>query len=111
MHQIGRWVITNDGARPRKSVPYQCFVSKRRIIERDHGRCIYCGKAKPGMHVDHVVPASSGGGRHADNLVTACGSCNQQKHNKRCAYESIILSVVAERNRAFGIDIASVATW
>lgn len=42
--------------------------------------CAYCGK--PAGEVDHIVPLTRGGTSEADNLTSACRSCNARKHNK-----------------------------
>jgi 5-methylcytosine-specific restriction endonuclease McrA len=75
----------------------------QRIAERDGGwRCHYCNQAlahpgQPGScrsdwrghwhpnghcwpHKDHVIPRAAGGSNRLDNLVLACGPCNQAKH-------------------------------
>lgn len=51
------------------------------IFARDDHTCQYCGAAGPDveLQVDHVVPASKGGGDEPTNLVTACRSCNRRK--------------------------------
>jgi 5-methylcytosine-specific restriction protein A len=59
------------------------------IFERDNYICWYCGKdtrpfiGKAVSHgtpsVDHITPLSKGGGHEADNLRTACMSCNMFK--------------------------------
>lgn len=56
-------------------------------IERKYkaqkAKCYYCGiSIKDGYHIDHVVPLSRGGSNWPDNLVLACPSCNNRKHNK-----------------------------
>ncbi len=54
-----------------------------KVFRRDHFKCQYCGL--DGLHnfenwliltVDHVHPHARGGGRHMENLVTACQPCN-----------------------------------
>ena len=54
------------------------------VLRRDGFRCRYCGQSPPYvvLQVDHVVPASRGGRRELENLVTACTGCN---HGKRDA--------------------------
>jgi CRISPR/Cas system Type II protein with McrA/HNH and RuvC-like nuclease domain len=42
------------------------------------GECHYCGSSFP-SEVDHVVPFSRGGETVRENLVAACGPCNQEK--------------------------------
>jgi len=60
------------------------------IYTRDGGHCVYCGHParRPGPGVkrapdlatlDHVVPRSSGGPLHRDNLVLACSACNNER--------------------------------
>lgn len=55
--------------------------SRREIIRRDKGACQYCGSKKDPT-IDHVLPTSRGGQNTWENLVTACGSCNQFKGNR-----------------------------
>jgi len=50
------------------------------IIERDEGRCIYCGATTTG--IDHVIPISEGGLTIPANGVCCCKSCNSKKSNK-----------------------------
>jgi len=54
-----------------------------KVFRRDQFKCQYCGL--DGQHnfenwliltVDHVHPHARGGGRHMENLVTACQPCN-----------------------------------
>lgn len=59
-------------------------VSKRlrfEIFRRDNHTCRYCGGAAPDVKltIDHVTPTALGGTDSADNLVTACASCNSGK--------------------------------
>lgn len=51
---------------------------KAQIIERDGGRCRYCGDTD-NLTLDHVRPKSRGGQYVASNLVTACRDCNRSK--------------------------------
>jgi 5-methylcytosine-specific restriction endonuclease McrA len=55
----------------------------RRILERDHYRCQYCGLDGMSnfensliMTVDFVQPRAKKGKKKPDNLVTACRPCN-----------------------------------
>jgi len=34
------------------------------------------------MHIDHIIPISRGGKTELNNLVVACGSCNENKRAK-----------------------------
>ena len=53
------------------------------LKRRDGNSCGYCGIAWPQLeyHVDHIIPASRGGGDELDNLVLACEFCNMAKHD------------------------------
>jgi hypothetical protein len=51
------------------------------VFARDDYICAYCG-SRDDLHVDHRVPVSRGGANSLDNLVTACGPCNQSKGMK-----------------------------
>lgn len=79
------------GFSPRHGRHLSCEPSHKRmgkqlrfmILARDNFRCRYCGatpKAKQ-LHVDHIVPISSGGSFDMSNLVTACNDCNTGKLN------------------------------
>lgn len=51
------------------------------VLKRDNFKCRYCGKTAEAveLEVDHVTPTALGGTDDADNLVTACGPCNDGK--------------------------------
>lgn len=52
-----------------------------RLLRRDHA-CHYCGWDDWTLReptADHKIPVSKGGGGTLDNLVLACGLCNQAK--------------------------------
>lgn len=54
------------------------------ILKRDGYRCRYCGRSGRlvQLEVDHVVAVAEGGTDDDDNLVTACGDCNQGKSSR-----------------------------
>ncbi len=60
---------------------------KRRIFQRDHWLCRYCGCNVHGRDplrtdfatIDHVEPLARGGLSIQDNMVTACRGCNEAK--------------------------------
>jgi 5-methylcytosine-specific restriction endonuclease McrA len=54
--------------------------SKRRLLERDHYCCVYCGKQA--TTVDHVIPRVDGGETTWLNTVSACLRCNGKKGSK-----------------------------
>ena len=45
------------------------------------GTCAYCG-ATDNLSLDHLIPRLRGGEDAADNLVTACRSCNSSKGSR-----------------------------
>ncbi len=57
------------------------------VLHRDRFRCVLCGdhparNAECILHVDHVIPWSSGGKTRADNLRTLCATCNVGRGNR-----------------------------
>lgn len=85
--------------------------SKRtRILARDHYRCQYCGK-RGGIFeltIDHILPASRGGGNSPDNLVAACFACNQRKGD-RTPEEARMPLLKNPAALTYGIDRAILA--
>jgi len=52
-------------------------------LERQHGRCFWCGeKVGETYHIDHVIPLAKGGKNLPDNVVIACAACNLSKGAK-----------------------------
>lgn len=58
------------------------YALRADVIERDGEICRYCGSTDGPWHIDHVVPLSKGGKSTLDNLVVACGPCNQSKGDR-----------------------------
>ncbi len=86
-------------------------VGAWRLMSRDGFRCAYCGLSplrneNVELHVEHVVAVSRGGGDNAANLITACAFCNLSKNDDRLGLEleKEILSIVADRNEAHGVN-------
>jgi 5-methylcytosine-specific restriction endonuclease McrA len=57
-----------------------------RIIRRDAGRCVYCGRKPAALEIDHVTPcahfpvdATASLVNDPANLVTTCAGCNGAK--------------------------------
>lgn len=57
---------------------------KRRIFDRDEGKCVYC-KSVENIEYDHITPVSRGGESTEDNLQLLCRSCNRAKRSKLAA--------------------------
>lgn len=51
------------------------------VLERDHGRCVYCRRSNVKLELDHVRPRATGSDR-LDNLVACCRDCNVAKANQ-----------------------------
>jgi hypothetical protein len=67
-----------------RNTPVRRSTGKRlrfEVFKRDYFTCRYCGAQPPDvvLVVDHVLPIASGGSNTLDNLITACGPCNQGK--------------------------------
>ncbi len=58
--------------------------SRANIYLRDKNRCQYCGRRLPATDLtfDHVTPASQGGRKDWENIVTCCIECNRRKGGK-----------------------------
>jgi len=63
--------------RPKRRVEY----SARNIFLRDDYRCQYCGRYFAGHQLtqDHWIPKKEGGKTTWENIVAACGPCNDKK--------------------------------
>ena len=57
-------------------------ITRKAVLARDSWTCQYCGKNKPGLTVDHVIPRSRGGESIWENIVAACAACNRRKGNR-----------------------------
>ena len=51
------------------------------VMQRDHFRCRYCGRSSETtiLEIDHLRSVADQGTNDAQNLVTACQSCNRSK--------------------------------
>lgn len=58
--------------------------TRANIYARDDYTCQYCRQRKEpeDLTFDHVVPASAGGTRSWENIVTACVDCNARKGSR-----------------------------
>jgi 5-methylcytosine-specific restriction endonuclease McrA len=59
-------------------------TNRHRILARDRYRCQYCGRRGTAfdLTLDHIMPKSRGGRTVAENLVTACQTCNNRKGDR-----------------------------
>jgi hypothetical protein len=59
---------------------------RRRVFQRDHGRCRYCGLVQVGQsavfHINHLIPRSRGGPTDESNLALQCPWCSLHKADK-----------------------------
>lgn len=53
----------------------------RHSLKKGRRRCHYCREERRGRTVDHIVPLARGGSNRKENLIPACGPCNQAKGN------------------------------
>jgi hypothetical protein len=51
------------------------------VKAKTNNRCGYCGCQSMRMQIDHIKPIMSGGTDDIDNLLAACGACNNYKMN------------------------------
>jgi 5-methylcytosine-specific restriction endonuclease McrA len=67
--------------------------TRKRVLERDHYRCIYCGLrigqrqdsrvlSRSDFTIDHILPKSRGGANTWVNTACACAACNQRKADR-----------------------------
>jgi 5-methylcytosine-specific restriction endonuclease McrA len=63
---------------------HQVPFSRANIYLRDRYQCQYCGNrfSASELTFDHVTPASQGGRKDWENIVTCCIQCNRKKGGK-----------------------------
>jgi len=76
--EVTPFVVLRDAGPQKHWKPGQ--PSRRRILDRDGHTCQYCGVRA--TTIDHVFPASRGGGNTWTNLVAACERCNTLKGDR-----------------------------
>lgn len=72
-------------------------TKRARVLKRCAGRCFYCltDLTLQTTTIDHFVPLARGGRNGLDNLVAACGACNNRKgarmpvNQEICRYEEV----------------------
>ena len=73
-------MITAAAWRPWQGRTASSYASNHAILTRDGHKCAYCGRYAD--TVDHILPASRGGGCTFGNLVAACRRCNGAKADR-----------------------------
>jgi 5-methylcytosine-specific restriction endonuclease McrA len=75
-------VKQTTGQHYRSEVPYEELL---KLLWQIPWECAWCHKKPPEvvLHVDHIVPASVGGGSKRPNLQFLCAKHNLTKSNKR----------------------------
>lgn len=80
-------------------------LTRRTVLARDQYTCQYCG-TQPGkthLTMDHVIPRSKGGLTIWENVVAACGACNQRKGNRPPADAGLALRSKPARPRYIAV--------
>lgn len=60
---------------------------RRRLLQRDGAACWWCSSPftdEDPPTIDHLVPHRAGGSSDDDNLVLACGPCNNHRERDHC---------------------------
>lgn len=82
-------------SRRSQPLPKNWEVTRRRILRRDHWICYVCGKGGA-TEVDHVVPASQGGGDEDGNLKAIhAAPC----HARKTALEGVKANPMAKTRK------------
>ncbi|PWI35371.1 HNH endonuclease [Vibrio albus] len=53
---------------------------RKEVLDLDRYRCNICGKVPEEKHIHHIIPISSHGSNHINNLVTLCYKCHNNQH-------------------------------
>jgi len=70
---------------------------RQRIMERDGHKCQFCG-ATENLEIDHIKPASLGGGNEDKNLRVLCQECNGKRNAELRWEHDGTLSRVTHKN-------------
>jgi hypothetical protein len=72
---------------------------KQAVAERASYCCEYClsqlSYSPDPFSVDHIIPRTSGGSNHLDNLAYACLGCNSRKFTSTTAIDPVTGQIVA----------------
>lgn len=89
-------------------------VKRLAVYLRDGFRCAYCGRdlhdSPPAdVTLDHLLPRCFGGSNDAENLVTACRSCNSQRADRKWreyATGGAVARIAKQRRRVLPLALA-----
>jgi hypothetical protein len=66
-----------------RNVPHTLTIGEwEETLNYFNNSCSYCGKSDEGLHQDHFIPLTKGGGFVKGNMIPSCPPCNYSKHNK-----------------------------
>lgn len=68
---------------------------RKRVLERDRGRCRFCGVDR-NLHLHHIVYRSQGGLHEESNLITLCFKCHETVHSDKKRWKPLLLGVLWE---------------
>ena len=64
------------------NLPHTLTVTQwKNIVKHFNNRCCYCGEELP-LQQEHFLALSKGGEYTVNNIICACGDCNNNKNNK-----------------------------
>ena len=87
---------------------------KKVLFNRDSWKCQYCGLelCYSAITVDHIYPASRGGGTTWKNCVAACRNCNNNKGNRTPEEAGMnLLKQPIEPNTLHYWDLSRSSVW
>jgi 5-methylcytosine-specific restriction endonuclease McrA len=82
---VGYYVANVNFQSRRRVAKYEGVVTAKdwfQILKENQNKCVYCGRSKVKLTMDHVIPISKGGKHEPSNVLPACLSCNIRKGSK-----------------------------
>lgn len=100
--EIGSILVVDTKSWVLKDFNYAPFT-KELLYKRDRHVCAYCGSLfkERFLTMDHVRPVCQGGITSWQNIVTACGTCNQRKAGRTPAQARMELLYVPYKPNRF----------
>lgn len=99
-------------------IPFRAKIplNRRTLMARDKHKCQFNDCTRVGNTIDHVKPRSRGGQHHWDNVVAACGPCNQVKGDRLLSslgwtLKNVPVAPIGTRWLVLGIAPALEAEW